>query len=147
MSTVFEMIIAGDIPGWFAWADDKCAVFATIEPVQPGHMLVVPRVAYDKWTEVPAELFAHLGKVAQIVGRAQEVAFNAQRSTVVIAGFEVPHTHIHVIPAFSEADAQLSNAKKATDEELDHAVTLLRGALIATGHGQFVPPEMGSVNS
>ncbi len=145
MSTVFELIIQGEIPGRFVWSDEQCVVFATIEPVKPGHMLVVPRQAVDKWTDLSPETWLHLAEVAQTIGRAQEQAFEVARSTLVIAGFEVPHTHIHVIPATSEADASLANAQQASEADLDAAAQRLREALLANGFGEFVPPEMSSV--
>ncbi len=144
MSTVFEMIIDGKIPGRFVWADDECVVFATIEPVTSGHMLVVPRQAIDKWTDLPASLLSHMFEVAQIVGKAQEHAFGVPRSGVVIAGFEVPHSHIHVIPAKSEADIRLSGAQAASSSSLDDAANALRDTLRREGYSAHVPMELGS---
>ncbi|MDO4259810.1 MAG: HIT family protein [Actinomycetaceae bacterium] len=147
MSTVFEKIISGQWPGRFVWADDVCVAFATIEPVKPGHVLVVPRHPWAKWTDAPAEVAAHLMTVAQAIGAAQETVFNVARSGLVIAGFEVPHTHLHVIPLHSEADASLANAHKATDKELDEAIEALRAELLQGPHSALVPPQMSSVET
>lgn len=84
-------------------------------------------------------------KVARIIGIAQEKAFGVSRAGLVIAGFEVPHTHLHVIPLRTEADVLLSNAVKATDEELDKAMTKLRDTLLSQGHGSHVPESMTSL--
>ena len=67
MSTIFSKIIAGEIPGQFVWADDVCVVMATIEPVRPGHVMVVPRAEVAKFNEVDAGDFGHMMRVAQIV--------------------------------------------------------------------------------
>lgn len=147
MATVFEMIIEGKIPGRFVWADEQCAAFLTIEPVTAGHSLVVPRNPEPKWTDLSADSFGHLMAVAQEIGRAQERAFDVPRSAVIIAGFEVPHTHVHVIPARTEADCRLINAVPADDADLDRAAEKLRGALIAEGHGKHVPHEVASPNT
>ena len=144
MSTVFEKIISGEWSGRFVWADDLCVAFATIEPTSPGHVLVVPRTAYDAWTDAPSDVAAHLMKVARAIGVAQKAAFGVPRAGLAIAGFEVPHTHLHVIPLRDETDILLSKAAPATDEELDNAITTLREALLAAGHGAHVPPSMGS---
>ena len=144
MSTVFEMIIEGAIPGRFVWSDDKCVVFSTIEPVTPGHMLVVPRDPIDKWTDLPPSLLSHLFEVAQIVGKAQQRAFGVPRSGMVVAGFEVPHSHIHVIPASSESDIQLANARPASGSDLDDAANALRDTLRFEGYVANVPMELGS---
>ena len=144
MSTVFENIISGTWSGRFVWADDLCVAFATIEPTSPGHVLVVPRTPYESWTDAPSDVAAHLMKVARAIGLAQKSAFGVARSGLVIAGFEVPHTHLHVIPLRDESDVLLSKAAPASDEDLDAAITMLREALLAAGHGAHVPSSMKS---
>lgn len=139
---MFEKIISGEWAGRFCWAEDSCVVFATIAPTAPGHMLVVPREPWVKWTDVPAECAARLFEVARIIGSVQESVFEVERSGLVIAGFEVPHTHLHVIPLRTEADAALTHAAPASDEALDEAVERLRAGLIEAGYGQFVPEDM-----
>lgn len=144
MSTVFEKIISGDIPGRFEWADQDCVVLSTIEPIAPGHVLVVPRHPWPRWTDIPADVLAHLVDVARTVGLAQEDAFSVPRSGLMIAGFEVPHTHLHVIPMRTQADIAFGNARPAPGEELDRTALALRAALVRAGHGAHVPPELGS---
>ena len=85
-------------------------------------------------------------KVAQLIGRAQEVAFGVQRSGLVIAGFEVQHTHLHVIPLRQESDVLLSNAAPASDIELDEAMDKLRRELISAGYSAQVPASMNTLN-
>ena len=77
MSTVFTKIINGELPGNFAWQDEKCVVFATIEPRSPGHMLVVPREEVDNYLDADPDLLAHLAKIVQIIGQAGCRAFGA----------------------------------------------------------------------
>ena len=139
------MIIAGEIPGRFAYAADVCAVFATIEPICDGHMLVVPREEVAKFTDLAPETWGHISGVAQTIGQAAEHAFEGSRAMLIVAGMEVPHVHIHVVPAYKEGDLSFANAKPATDEELDAAVTRIREALVALGHGAKVPEQMGSL--
>lgn len=135
------MIIEGKIPGVFVWSDDACVAIMTIEPVAPGHTLVIPREPIDKWTDLPKELLDHVMRVAQDIGKAQEKAFAVPRATVVIAGFEVPHTHVHVIPAENEEAASLMFAREAKSEELEAAANKLRAALAEDGHGHHVPQD------
>ena len=119
MSTVFSKIIAGDIPGRIVYQDDTVAAFLTIEPVAYGHTLVVPVEEIDKWTDIPADLWAHMNEVAQNIGRVIVDEFDAERAGYLIAGFEVPHAHIHVFPADDMSGYDLSRAIPAgeTDEE------------------------------
>lgn len=139
MSTVFEMIIAREIPGNFVWEDDRCVAILTIEPVAPGHAMVIPRDPISRWTDLPPDLLDHLLRVAQVIAKAQETAFDVPRVSVVIAGFEVPHTHVHLIPSRSEADCLLSGARKADPADLAAAAERIREALDKASYGDSVP--------
>lgn len=139
MSTVFSKIISGEFPGRFVWADEKVVAFLSIGPLTKGHTLVVPREEIDKWTEAPADLVSHAMSVAQIIGQAQVEAFGAERAGLMIAGFEVPHMHVHVWPVNSLEDFNLANVRNdVPDAEFDDAAHLLRVALRQAGHEQFV---------
>lgn len=144
MSTVFEKIIASEIPGNFVWSDESCVAFTTIEPVQPGHILVVPREPIDSWTDLPPELAGHLMNVSQIIGSAQMEAFEAPRTALVIAGFEVPHTHLHLIPAYDERDTLLDGAQAATPAALTDAANSLRDILRKRGYHADIPWEVNA---
>jgi diadenosine tetraphosphate (Ap4A) HIT family hydrolase len=130
MSTLFTKIINGDLPGRFVYRDDMCVAFLTIAPICPGHTLVVPRLEVDHWIDLPDELAGHLAIVARKIGAAQVAAFEAERISLIIAGLEVPHTHLHVLPITSEADIDFRKANAAVDPaELDKAANALRAAL------------------
>ena len=134
MSTVFSKIIAGDIPGRIVYQDDTVAAFLTIEPVAYGHTLVVPVEEIDKWTDIPADLWAHMNEVAQNIGAVIVDRFNAERAGYLIAGFEVPHAHIHVFPANDMSGYTLSTAMRhdETDaEKMDAAAETIREGLKA----------------
>ena len=122
MSSVFTMIIEGELPGTFVWKDEQCVAFMSINPISFGHTLVVPRDEIDHWTDVPSILQQHLFDVAGKIAVAQKLAFNTKRVGMVIAGFEVPHTHIHLIPMNTMADMDFSLAANSVDpKDLDSA--------------------------
>jgi histidine triad (HIT) family protein len=135
MATIFTRIIDGEIPGRFVWRDDRCVAFLTIAPIAPGHALVVPIAEVDHWIDLDDETAAHLMVVARAIGVAQQAAFSPSRIGMIIAGMEVPHTHLHVIPIESEADLDFRRADpSASGEALDAAAEALRSALRAAGH-------------
>ncbi|MHB1065535.1 MAG: HIT family protein [Georgenia sp.] len=145
MSTVFSKIMAGEIPGRFVWADDVCTVFSTIAPITDGHMLVVPRAEIAQYTEAPDDVLAHLALVAKTIGQAQQAAFGSPRAAVLVAGFEVEHLHLHVLPAWDEASLRFGNARPDLPAaELDAAAEKVRSALVDAGHGTHVPAALGS---
>src|SRR3954469_2758547 len=134
MATVFTRIIAGELPGTFVWRDDVCVAFLSIAPLRPGHTLVVPRAEVDHWIDLPRETNAHLIGVAHEIGAAQMEAFAPARIGLIIAGLEVPHTHLHVVPIDAERDLSFANADPdAAPAALADAGERLRTALRARG--------------
>lgn len=130
MTTIFSRIIDGELPGRFVYRDDLCVAFLTIAPICPGHTLVVPRVEIDHWIDLDDETAARLMVVARRIGVAQKTAFDATRVAMVIAGLEVPHTHLHVLPIRDESDIDFRKADPSTPAaELDDVAMRLRLAL------------------
>lgn len=130
MATLFTRIIDGELPGRFVYRDDVAVAFLTIAPICPGHTLVVPRLEVDHWIDLPDEVAAHCAVVARRVGAAQMAAFEAERIALVVAGLEVPHTHLHVLPIRSESDIDFRKADPGVDPaELDGVAARLRTAL------------------
>ncbi|MCT1635971.1 HIT family protein [Corynebacterium pseudodiphtheriticum] len=132
MSTVFSKVINGDLPGRFVYRSSDVVAFLSIEPLTYGHVLVVPVEEVDKWTDMAPELWARVNAVAYEIGNAVIQAFDVPRAGNVIAGFEVPHAHIHVFPARSMDDFNFANVIPAdqTDEAaMDEAAQKLRAAL------------------
>ena len=134
MPTIFTRIIQGEIPGTFVHRDEHCVVFLSINPLAPGHALVVPIAEVEHWVDLPEELAAHLFAVAHRIGRAQQRAFAPDKVGLIIAGYEVPHTHIHVIPTTSMHQLNFANAAASvTRDDLEAAAEAIREALDEEG--------------
>lgn len=135
MPSVFTRILRGELPARFVYQDDRCAVFLSIAPLRPGHALVVPRAEVDHWIDLEPELSGHLMQVAQQIGKAQMLAFAPHRVGLMIAGFEVPHVHVHVSPIDGMNDLDFANADhRAGAAALDEAAAKLRKALRELGY-------------
>ena len=135
MASVFTMIINGDLPGHFVWRDDDAVAFLSINPINRGHTLVVPTAEVDHWIDLPAATNSHLMAVAHHIGAVQQAVFQPQRVGLMIAGFEVPHTHLHVIPMRSMADLDFANAATDVDHgDLARVASTIRDGLSAAGH-------------
>ena len=110
-----------------------------IRPLNRGHVLVVPITEVDQWTDLPAAAAAHCMTVAQSIGSAQHEAFNPLRTGLMIAGFEVPHTHLHVVPIDHMGHLDFSNSDPDADpDDLDRVADLLRQTLRRAGHEAVV---------
>ena len=137
MPTVFTKIINGELPGRFVWKDDVCVAFLSIAPLKPGHTLVVPRAEVDHWIDLEPATADHLFRVSRSIGVALERAFKPAKVGLMIAGLEVPHVHVHLVPIDGigdmDFDHQERNPKPA---DLDLAAEKIRTALRALGHAE-----------
>jgi len=135
MASVFTKIIDGELPGRFVWKDERAVAFLTINPVKPGHTLVVPREEVDHWIDLDPDLARHVMGVCHGVGRAIQRAFAPTRVGQAIVGIEVPHVHVHLIPIDAIADLDFSKADpQPKPEALDAAAARIRDALAALGY-------------
>ena len=130
MATLFTRILDGELPGHFVRRDERCGVFLSINPLSAGHSLVVPVAEVDHWLDLDVETNMHLTAVAHRVGWAIMDAFGPQRVATVMAGFEVPHVHLHVFGADSMSDLDFANAAASVEPaELAANAARLREAL------------------
>ena len=109
----------------------------SINPIRTGHALVVPVEEVDRWTDASAGLMEHLVALARRIAAAQREAFRPERVALIVAGFEVPHLHLHVIPAETMADIDFANAAPSVDPaELEDAAARIRAALWDSSSGR-----------
>jgi len=140
MATLFTKIIEGELPGRFVWRDDVSVGFLSINPMGAGHTLVVPRAEVDHWVDADDELLGHLHRVSHRISEAIMSVWQPPRVAMIIAGFEVPHLHLHVFPAFGLENFDFRTADANPDPaDLDKNAEALRAALLDAGHGDQVP--------
>lgn len=129
MASIFTRIIQGEIPGHFVHQDEQCVAIMTIQPMKPGHLLVIPREEIDHWDDLPEALSAHLMAVSRRLAKAIKRAFPCQRVGMLIVGLEVPHVHIHLAPLDAMSDIRVEGLPMAPAEELAAAAEKIRAAL------------------
>lgn len=134
MPTLFTRIIQGELPGRFVWRDDQVVAFLTIAPIRPGHTLVVPIAEVDHWIDMPPALAHRVTDVAMAVSRGIQQAFPCAKVGLMVAGLEVPHTHLHLVPIERIADLNFAlQDAQARPEDLDQAARRIRAALAELG--------------
>lgn len=137
MATIFTRIIEGDLPGTFVWKDDLAVGFLSINPLNTGHVLVVPRDEVDHWLDLSPDVAQHLMAVSHSIGKAIENAFGPERVGLMIAGFEVPHCHVHVVPIEGMHHLEFANAAASVDpDDLERAAGAIRSALRDLGYSE-----------
>ncbi len=109
MASVFTRIIAGELPAHFVWQDERCVAFLSINPLRPGHTLVVPRAEVDHWIDLDDQTLTALMQASHTIARALQAAFTPTKVGLMIAGLEVPHVHIHLCPIDGMHDLDFAN--------------------------------------
>ncbi len=104
MASIFSKIAAGEIPSYKVAADEKHYAFLDINPLAPGHVLVIPRKETDYIFDIDDKEYQDYTLFAKRVATALKEAIPCKRIGVAVMGLEVPHAHIHLIPINSEGD-------------------------------------------
>lgn len=130
MASIFTRIIDGEIPARMVWSDDVCVAFLDVRPLNRGHVLVVPRAEIDHWVDLDPDVVAHLTRVAQRVAAVQQRVLSPGRVGLMIAGFEVPHVHVHVVPMEGMEHLDFAQADLDPDpDDLNELAERLRAEL------------------
>ena len=129
MASVFTLIMEGKIPGHFVYQDDIAIAILTIQPIREGHVLVIPRVEVNQWSDLPVDTAIHLMKISHKIANVMKALFPCTRIGMMIAGLEVPHTHIHLVPMDSMDDLSFAFAKNADSEALKKTAEKIRSSL------------------
>lgn len=109
--TIFSKIVNGEIPCYKVAEDDRFFAFLDINPLRPGHTLVIPKIEDDYIFHLDDDTLAGLMLFAKRVALAQQKALPCLRIGVAVLGLEVPHTHIHLVPLTKEGDLNFANPK------------------------------------
>lgn len=118
MASIFTKIIQGELPCYKIHEDELTISILTMDQINLGHSLVIPKIEVNHWFDVPAETYSRIGINSQRLGKAIQVATSCPRVLTAAIGFEVPHYHLHLIPAWSAADMSFAKARRFSEEEL-----------------------------
>jgi histidine triad (HIT) family protein len=118
MASVFTKIINGELPCYKIHEDDLTFSFLALDQVSLGHTLVIPKQEINHWFDVPERTYAQVGANAQKIAKAVQAATGCPRVGTIVAGFEVPHYHLHLIPAWSIPDLDFKRAQRRSDQEM-----------------------------
>ena len=120
MSSVFTKIINGEIPCYKIYEDDKTLAFLDIEPEAVGHTLVVPKLEVEKVYDLPDDYYqAVMATVKKLAQHYEKVL--GKRITLKVVGVDVPHAHVHILPADEYFRAGLQKGEAAEKPHLSEA--------------------------
>lgn len=124
--TIFEKIVKGEIPCHKLWEDEEFLAFLDIQPVAEGHSLVIPKTQVDPLFRMDKELYLRMMSAVYEVAQLLERAIPCERVCTAVVGFEVPHAHVHLIPAQSMSDFPWPGGQPAEQDELKKLAEKIR---------------------
>jgi len=129
MSTLFSKIISGEIPCHKIAEDDRYFAFLDIRPVKMGHVLVIPKTEIDYFFDLNDETLSGIMVFARRVAKALKKVVPCARVGVMVAGLEVPHAHVHLIPFDTIRDLNFANARVVDKQVLAELAAKIRSQL------------------
>ena len=118
MASIFTKIIRGELPCFKILEDELTISFLALDQVNLGHTLVIPKVEVNHWFDVPEKDFIQAQLNAQKIAKAIQKATQCPRVGTIVAGFEVPHYHLHLIPAWSIPELSFTRAQRRSEAEM-----------------------------
>ncbi len=101
---IFCQIVENQAAAYKVYEDEKVVAFLDHRPVREGATMVIPKLHYEHFVELPEDLATHITKIGNKIGRKMQSAFNPKRIGFAVAGFGVAHVHYHIIPMHYEHD-------------------------------------------
>lgn len=117
MASIFSRIAAGEIPSYKVAEDEKHFAFLDINPVHPGHVLVIPKKEVDYIFDLSDDEYSALLLFAKKVAGALKRAIPCRKVGVTVIGLDVPHAHIHLVPMDKGDDMNFCAPKLTLPEE------------------------------
>lgn len=111
MTSIFTKIINNEIPSYKIAENEKFLAFLDVNPLQKGHVLIVPKQEIDYIFDVEDELLSEMMVFSKNVAKKIKSAIPCNRIGVTVIGLEVPHAHIHLVPINKMNDMNFANTK------------------------------------
>lgn len=128
--SIFTQIAEGQLPCHKIAENADYLAFLDINPINLGHTLVIPKEEVDYVFDLDDECFQGLMAFTKPVAMAIKQAVSCQRVGMIVAGYEIPHAHVHLIPTNSMTDLSFSQARSASNDQLATVAEKIRKQLI-----------------
>lgn len=101
---IFCQIVAGKLPSTKVYEDKEVLAFLSIEAINPGHTLVIPKKHVEEFQDLGEDAYSKLMDAVRKVAKALKKTYSPKRVGLLVQGFEVAHGHIHVVPLNEATD-------------------------------------------
>lgn len=126
MSTIFSKIISGELPSYKIYEDEYVCAILDINPIQKGHVLVMPKVEVDHIFNLDEKMYDHVMHRVRYIAQVIKAKMDCQRVCIFVEGYGIPHAHVHLVPTDKPEDFDKALVYKATEEELKEVQVMLQ---------------------
>lgn len=135
MECLFCKIIAGELPCYRIYEDRRLLAFLDINPVNKGHLLLLPKDHYLNITDTPSDILKDLIALAQKLSKVLTEAVGANGFNLTVnngesAGQVINHLHFHIIPRFTGDNLHLWPGKSFSEEEMIRTAENIRKLVV-----------------
>ena len=128
---IFCKIIKSEIPSYKVYEDDIVLAFLDINPINPGHTLVIPKEHFNNTLETPDEILKHIAVIIKkitpkILASVGADAYNININNGEIAGQVVFHAHWHIKPRFKNDGYKLWSGKEYKEGEAEEILKKIK---------------------
>jgi histidine triad (HIT) family protein len=123
---IFCKIVSGEIPSIKIWEDEKHLAFLDVNPINPGHTLLIPKKHSDYIFDLEDKEYSELMLKAKEIAKLLKEKLNPKKVGTAIEGFGVPHIHIHIVPLNKGNELNPERAKPMSKEELNKIAKMIK---------------------
>jgi histidine triad (HIT) family protein len=129
MASVFTRIVSGELPSQVIWQDADFAAILDIHPINPGHVLLIPKLEIESVFDLPAPIYQRAWEIVRWLEPTILRVTGAPKLGIAVEGFGVAHAHIHLVPVFEGNQLDPNRAKAASQTELSQMYSSIVQAL------------------
>lgn len=131
MDCRFCVIATGQASTYKIYEDDFSVAFLDIHPIREGHILVIPKAHQPDFYKLDEQGYMALMNTVKKMAALVDKTFQPHKVGLIVAGWDVPHTHVHIVPMHDYHDITskaLLEGERAypSDEELNKTLKLLK---------------------
>jgi histidine triad (HIT) family protein len=126
---IFCKIVSGEVSHNKVFENKNFIAFLDTNPLQEGHLLLIPKKHTDYIFDIPDEEYTELFALAKKIAKPLRKVLNSKRIGIAVEGFGVPHAHVHLIPINQAHAMDPCKQKPANKEDLSKLASRIRVAI------------------
>ncbi len=115
---IFCKIVGKEIPAHIIKEDENVLVFLDVNPVNPGHLLIIPKEHIESVFDLPDEQYKKVFGTAKALSTPLQNAMQSRKIGIAVEGFGMPHAHVHLVPLHNPNELDPDRATHMDDESL-----------------------------